>query len=100
MYIPTTSGYQCLFIALTVFLLYSTIVGAEDEVPEYFTFTFENDFFVGDDNGYTNGMGITFGKGPFKEFNNENLPKWLHWLSKDLYVSTMGNKQRGVAHRY
>ena len=95
-----STRYRCLHIALTVFLLFSVNVGAEDKVPEFFTFTFENDFFVGDDDGYTNGMGVTFGKGPFKEFNNETLPNWLHWLSKDLYVSTMENKQRGVAHMF
>jgi lipid A 3-O-deacylase len=89
-----------LYAALALFLLFSARVGAEDKVPEFFTFTFENDLFVGDDNGYTNGMGITFGKGPFKEFNNENLPDWLHWLTKDLYVSTMENKRRGVAHMF
>ena len=93
-------SYRCLYIVLTLFSLYSVNVAAEDEVSNFFTFTFENDFFVGDDNGYTNGMGITFGKGPFTEFNNENLPDWLHWLTKELYVSTMKNKQRGVAHMF
>ena len=100
MHIPTTSSYRYLYITLTVFLMYSANVGAQDKVPEFFTFTFENDIFVGDDNGYTNGMGITFSRGPFKEFNNENLPNWLHWLAKDLYISTMENKQRGVAHMF
>lgn len=95
-----TSSHQCLYIVLTVFLLNFTNAEANDQVPEFFTFTFENDFFVGDDNGYSNGIGITFGKGPFKEFNNENLPRWLHWLAKDLYVSTMENKQRGIAHMF
>jgi len=56
--------------------------------------------FVGDDDGYTNGMGITFGRGPFMEFNTDNLPNWLHWLTEDLYVSTMKNKHRGVAHTF
>ncbi|MCH8176640.1 MAG: lipid A deacylase LpxR family protein [Proteobacteria bacterium] len=95
-----TSIHQCLHIVLTVFLLHFANAEADDQVPEFFTFTFENDLFVGDDNGYTNGMGITFGEGPFKEFNNDNLPNWLHWLAKDLYVSTMENKQRGVAHMF
>jgi len=94
------SSHRSSYIVLALFLLYSAMVGAEDKVPEYLTFTFENDTFVGDDNGYTNGMGFTFGKGPFREFNNENLPNWLHWLAKDLYVSTMGNKRRGVAHMF
>lgn len=61
-----TSSHQCLYIVLTIFLLHFANAEAEEKVPEFFTFTFENDIFVGDDNGYTNGMGITFGKGPFK----------------------------------
>ena len=100
MHIRITSSFQYLYITLTVFLLYSANIGAQDKVPKFFTFTFENDLFVGDDNGYTNGIGITFGKGPFKEFNNETLPNWLHWLAEDLYISTMKNKQRGVAHMF
>jgi hypothetical protein len=37
--------------------------GQSTENPsEFFTLTFENDFFVGDDNGYTYGIGIIFGK--------------------------------------
>ena len=100
MCIRISDSYQNLLIILALSLLPSTNISAEDKVPEFFTFTFENDFFVGDDTGYTNGMGITFGKGPFDGFNNNNLPKWLHWLTKDLYISTMKNKQRGVAHMF
>ena len=77
-----------------------TPVRAADKVPEFLTITFENDLFVGEDDGYTNGIGITYGKGPFEEFNNDNLPNWLHWLTRGLYVSTMKNKQRGVAHMF
>jgi lipid A 3-O-deacylase len=76
------------------------MLNAEDEVSEFLTLTFENDLFVGEDNGYTSGVGITFGSGPFKEFNDENLPVWLHWLTADLYVSTMENKRRGIAHMF
>lgn len=81
-------------------LLFSSMTDADDSVPEYFTFTFENDVFVGEDDGYTNGFGLTFGRGPFTEFNNDTLPDWQHWLTKDLYISTMKNKQRGVANMF
>lgn len=95
-----TTLYQNLNIVLILILLTVSEAWAEDKVPEFFTFTFENDIFVGNDDGYTNGMGITFSKGPFKEFNNNNLPAWLHWLVKDLYISTMEHKQRGIAHMF
>ncbi len=92
--------YQVVLVALTLIPFSMMDVWAEDTVPEFFTFTFENDLFVNNDDGYTNGTGITFARGPFKEFNNHNLPTWLHWLSRDLYVSTMKNKRRGVAHMF
>lgn len=87
-------------IVLALTLLASTQSRAEETAPEFFTFTFENDLFVGEDSGYTNGMGFTFGTGPFEEFNNDNLPQWLHSLTKGLYISTMKNKRRGIAHMF
>ena len=95
-----TTLYQSLNIVLVLLLLTATEAWAEDKVQEFITFTLENDIFVGNDDGYTNGMGVTFSKSPFKEFNNNNLPHWLHWLVKDLYISTMEHKQRGIAHMF
>jgi len=95
-----TISYLRLWIIFISISMISTEVWTEDKVPEFFTFTFENDLFVGSDDRYTNGSGITFGKGPFKKFNNDNLAHWLHWLTKDLYVSTMENKRRGIAHMF
>jgi len=80
--------------------LFCTQLQAERKITEFGTFTFENDLFVGDDDGYTNGFGLTYGKANFREFDNENLPGWLHWLTVDLYISTMRNKYRGVAHMF
>ncbi|MGQ7847153.1 lipid A deacylase LpxR family protein [Granulosicoccus sp. 3-233] len=71
-----------------------------NEVPRYFTFTFENDLFVGEDNGYTNGLGLTFGKGPFREFNDTNLPRWLQPLISNSYLNRGEGMRRGVAHMY
>lgn len=100
MYSRISTRYWWLHIALALLLPYAVNLEAGEKVPEFITFTFENDFFVGEDDGYTNGLGVTYGKGPFNQFNNDNLPNWLHWLSKDLYVSTMKNKQRAVAHMF
>jgi lipid A 3-O-deacylase len=95
-----TTNLQCLAMVIVLFLLVSTTVQAQDKVPEFFTLTIENDLFVGEDDGYTNGIGLTFGKGPFNEFNDEILPGWLHRLTSDLYISTLENKRRGVAHMF
>lgn len=73
-------------------------ISPEVEVPRYFTFTFENDIFVGEDDGYTNGLGVALGRGPFYEFNEDNLPRWLLPLISGSYVNKGEDKQRGVAH--
>ncbi len=67
---------------------------------DFFTFSFENDYFVAEDDGYTNGMGISFGHGPFKAFNSDNTPGWLYGLIKDLYINTAPDKLRGITHSF
>ena len=100
MCIRLTTSFQCLAIVTVLLLFNSAAVQAEDEVSKFFTLTIENDLFVGEDDGYTSGIGFTFGKGSFNEFNDEVLPGWLHRLTSDLYISTLENKRRGVAHMF
>lgn len=63
----------------------------------FFTLTFENDVFVGEDDGFTNGLGLTWGRGPFTSFSPDNIPGVLHWLAKRTYVNRP-NKVKGVAY--
>ncbi len=71
---------------------------ASDEPFKFVAFTLQNDAFVGDDSGYTNGLGVSFGRGPFLEFSEDTLPVHLDYLSRNLYIRTMPDKARGVAH--
>lgn len=64
----------------------------------FFTLTFENDVFANDDDGFTNGLGLTYGRGPFIEFAKENTPDPLYWLMKRTYINTRPNKIRGIAY--
>ena len=64
----------------------------------FFTLTFENDAFVGEDDGFTNGLGLTYGRGPFISFTRDNIPRPLHWLTKRTYISTRPDKVRGIAY--
>ncbi len=66
----------------------------------FLTFTLQNDLFVGDDAGYTNGVGLTYTKGPFLEFNDENLFGYLNFLTKNTYIQTTPGKVRNVAHMF
>ena len=98
-----TYSLHCLFLIGCFFGLAHTSFadsGNPELTPKYFTFTFENDLFVGEDDGYTNGIGLTFGQGPFLDFNQENLPNWLYWLTQNMYISTMENKTRGIANMF
>jgi hypothetical protein len=71
-----------------------------DSSFNFFTATFENDLFVGEDNGYTNGFGLTFATGPFDEFTQDNTPSWLHRVIEPIYINTLPDKQRGIAHMF
>lgn len=71
---------------------------ADDGRVNWFTVTLENDVFVGEDNGYTNGFALSWAHAGFTEFSPDNMPPWLHYLSKSLYISTMPGKQRAVSY--
>ncbi len=46
----------------------------------------------------TNGIGLSWAHAGFTEFSPDNIPRWLHYLSKDLYIGTMPGKQRAVSY--
>jgi hypothetical protein len=71
---------------------------ADGRRDNWFTVTLENDTFVGKDTGYSNGFALSWGHAGFTEFSPDNLPGWLHYLSKNLYISTMPGKQRAVSY--
>ena len=76
----------------------STVFGVAREKPfQFFTFTFENDVFVGEDDGFTNGTGLTYGRGPFLSFDGE-IPGFLNSITKPLYIQTIPNRVHGVAY--
>ena len=78
----------------------SVVFQAPRDTPHrFFTFTFQNDVFLNRDFGYTNGTGLTFGKGPFLSFNG-NVSPLVDKLSRKLYIRTMPNKIHGIAHMF
>ena len=86
---------------LLVLLLLFMAAGAhaaDERRDNWFTVTLENDVFVGKDTGYTNGFALSWAQAGFTEFSPDNLPRWLHYLGKDLYISTMPGKQRAVSY--
>ena len=87
----------CLVSALQVGAVTTALA---DDNTDFFTFTFENDVFVGQDDGYTNGTGLTFGTAGFDEFDDSNVPGWINWLIDDLYINTEPDKTRAIAHMF
>lgn len=64
------------------------------------TFTFENDLFVGEDSRYTNGLAIYYGKGRFKRFTPDNLPRLLHQLIGNTYINQGIGRERAVVYGF
>ncbi len=85
---------------VTVVLLLVNMSYAETEKPQqWINLTWENDFIAGDDSGYTNGIGVSWGYAPFAEFNQDNLPDWLYSISQLLPYSSDASRTHAVSYR-
>lgn len=60
--------------------------------------TIDNDIVAGQDGGYTGGLGYNWGYTGLSEFDSESLPYWIHYLTSNLYISTLPDRQRAVAY--
>jgi len=67
------------------------------DVERLSTFVFENDMFVLDDGGYTNGFGYNWQYGAFDHFE-DRTPAWMEWVTRNLFIATMPGKQRSVSY--
>ena len=83
-----------LWLLTILFLLSAGNVVRVLEAEEFATFIFENDLFT--DDGYSNGMGYTWGRTGFDELDDSNTPGWIQWLSEDLYISAIPTKCRAI----
>lgn len=81
-----------------------TIQSVPDEFDDVFqsgkawSITFENDIFVGDDDGLTNAFGFQLGRAAFEQFTAENLPRWLYSLVGSSYINREDGRRRGVVY--
>jgi lipid A 3-O-deacylase len=60
--------------------------GAAAEEERWLTLTWENDWNTAD-SGYTNGMGVGWGRGPYRSFDDADLPRWLGATARALPYS-------------
>ncbi|MBE9563780.1 MAG: lipid A deacylase LpxR family protein, partial [Proteobacteria bacterium] len=68
------------------------------ETKGYASFIFENDAFVNQDNGFTNGLAFQWGYSPFDKFDDSNTPSWIQYITEDLYINTMPDKKRAISY--
>lgn len=70
----------------------------DDAIRSGWTFSLENDLFVGEDSRYTNGIGIIYGKGLFDEFTPEIMPRWLYSLVGHTYINQIDDRKRAIVY--
>ncbi len=83
---------------ITLWLAAASSFSLADSSHDIVTLTIENDLFIGEDNGYTNGTYLSWAHGGFDSFTVDNLPNWLHALGAHTYISTLPGKQRAVSY--
>jgi lipid A 3-O-deacylase len=96
----TTSNRLFNLIFLLLLVLSHTVArsGEGSTFERWGQLTTDNDAFAGEDDGYTGGIAYNWGYTGFSEFDSEALPAWIHYLTKDLYISTLPDRQRAVAY--
>lgn len=81
-----------------MFLHSTTIAEDGNSFDRWGQLTLNNDFVAGEDNGYTGGFECNWGYTRFSEFDAETLPGWIRYLTENLYIYTMPDRQRAVAY--
>ncbi|MBE9560566.1 MAG: lipid A deacylase LpxR family protein [Proteobacteria bacterium] len=79
-------------------LMLATAMPLHAETRGHASFIFENDAFLNQDNGFTNGIAFQWGYAPFDEFDDSYTPSWIQYLTEDLYISTMPDKHRAIGY--
>ncbi len=87
-------------LACVVLALWPTFTLAEQDSEDlWLTLTWENDFIADDDSGYTNGMGVSWGRGPVERLSADIMPDWLYATSQWLPYSSDDTNSHAVSYR-
>ncbi len=85
-------------LMLCFFVCIGVLAEPKKNLINFATLTIENDIIAGVDGGYTNGLAFSWAHAGFNEFDESTIPSWMHFLSKDLYISDMEGKRRAVSY--
>lgn len=66
--------------------------------PDWAQLTWENDLFVGADNGYTNGVGFGWGHRGLSGTEDPTLPRWIASLAGSTYITNLPQREYAVAY--
>lgn len=78
----------------------SGLTDADPQVRSAWTFSLENDMFVGDDSRYTNGIALYYGRGVFRKFTPENSPRLLHALIDRTWINSAPDRERAIVYGF
>ena len=60
--------------------------------------TWENDMFVFSDDGYSNGISFSWGKGPFDSFESTPMPDWISTVGNWTHINNFDDRQYAVGY--
>jgi len=101
--IKASSLVNSLTASLALLLVTSLPFSSEalaEEGTRFITLAYENDIFVGEDKGFTNGISIAYGRVGFATFDRSNTPFVIRALTGRLPISTNKNNTRSISHQF
>lgn len=66
--------------------------------PDWAQLTWENDLFVGEDDGYTNGLGFSWGHRSLTGARDQSLPDWIAFLASRTYIASLPQREYAVSY--
>lgn len=84
------AGYSLLLVA-------GLPLSAQAE-PDWVQLTWENDLFVGEDDGYTNGLGFSWGHRDLTGAEDPSLPGWIAFLAGGAYIANLPQREYAVSY--
>lgn len=90
--------FNLIFLPLLMLSQTAALSGDGSTLDRWGQLTLDNDAIVGEDDGYTGGLAYNWGYTGFSDFDAKTLPAWIQHLTKNLYISTLPDRQRAVAY--
>lgn len=85
-------------LALLLALLFPLLVNTADADADWIQFTWENDLFAGEDDGYTNGLAFAWGHEALQRSGGAELPRWLGALVSASHLGGYQDRELAVSY--